>query len=267
MEQLNSAGGNSSFIEALTTARCAKNVFLTVLILSLLIQLTGFALVRFTKLVAEPVSTAAAEPAAKPNQVQTATAPAGEATTMAAAATSEPTSASAPAAGTHKGLHRMVAAPTCTDGYKTWYHVFRWLLPATMFLAMISGALLLLTLMFTVSLALLARTPGVEGYLSSFFWAMLLWVLLIPWQRVFDTRFLYGATFTLGELIRQTRLFWEGQTTDPVDVLAYHMRFMFYPIFALAVAIFVQSRYTRGVRRMNMSISQAEAPPSEAGKM
>ena len=41
----------------------------------------------------------------------------------------------------------------------------------------VRAALLLLTLMFAVKLALLARTPGVEGYLSSFFWAMLLWVL------------------------------------------------------------------------------------------
>lgn len=273
MEQLNNAGGgNSPFTEALTTVRCAKNVFLTVLILSLLIQLAGFVMVRFTKLVAEPVSSMAAEPAPKHNLVQTAaTAPAsGEATTMAAAATSEPTSASAPAvAAWHKsaGHHRMAQASTCTDGYKTWYHVFRWLLPATMFLAMISGALLLLTLMFTVKLSLLARTPGVEGYLSSFFWAMLLWVLLIPWQQMMDGRFLYGATFTLEELIRQTRtIFWEGNDTI-VESLTYYLRFMFYPILALVIALYVQCRYALGVRRMTMAVSQADVPPGGAEKM
>jgi hypothetical protein len=265
MEQLNNAsGGHSSFTEALTTARCAKNVFLTVLILSLLIQLTGFVMVRFTKLVAEPVSAMAAEPAAKPNQVQTAatTSAPAEATTMAAAATSEPASAPAPAAATaHKGLCHKAGTAPCADGYKTWYHVFRWLLPATMFLAMISGALLLLTLLFTVMLALLARTPGVEGFLSSFFWAMLLWVLLIPWQEMLEGRFLYGATFTLKELLAQTqRLFWEGQSAGFVDLVAYHLRFMFYPILALAITLYAQSRYALGVRRMNMAISQTELP-------
>ena len=274
MEQLNStSGGHSSFTEALTTVRCAKNVFLTLLILSLLIQLTGFVMVRFTKLVAEPALALVAEPAAKPNQVQsaaTASAPA-EATTMAAATTSEPATAPAPAATTaHKSVWHKAGSSPCTDGYKTWYHVFRWLLPATMFLALISGALLLLTLLLAVKLALLARTPGVEGYLSSFFWAMLLWVLLIPWQQMLDGHFpsfLYGATFNLDELLRQTRtLFWEGNQ-DIVESLAYYVRFMFYPILALAIALYAQSRYALGLRRMNVAASQAEIPPGSAEKM
>jgi hypothetical protein len=262
MEQLNSAGGgNSSFTQALTTVRCAKNVFLTVLILSLLIQLTGFVMVRFTKLVAEPAPAVATETAA--------TAPAsGEATTM-AAATSEPATAPAAAkAEAHKSFWRHhAAASPCTDGYKTWYHVFHWLLPATMFLAMISGALLLLTLMFAVMLSLLARTPGVEGYLSGFFWAMLLWVLLIPWHRMFDTHFLYGATFTLGELVAQTRtVVWDGDGSL-MESAGYYVRFMFYPILAIGIALYVQCRYALGLRKMNAAASQAELPLGQAEKM
>ena len=139
-----------------------------------------------------------------------------------------------------------------------WYEIFRWALPATKFIAVAAGMLLVLTLMFATKLSLLGRLGGVGGFVGALFWSMLLWVFLIPWQQVTRSSVACGALCNLEGLLRQTdRVVWNGEGVSWVLHVLYYVRFLAYPVFVILLLLVVQSKFARGYRRMTLSVAEA----------
>ena len=143
---------------------------------------------------------------------------------------------------------------------KVWYELLCWVLPATKFIALAAGMLLILTLMFAVKLSLLGHIGGVAGFMSGFFWSILLWVFLIPWQQVLQSSFASGALYNLHFLVKHTQdAVWSGSASLITQIL-YYARFVAYPIFVILLALVVQAKFARGYRRMALSVAEAVRP-------
>ena len=219
MEQFEAPAGNNEFRRALATARFAKNVFMWLIFLALVIQFSGFVLVRFVGAIKaeEPAPPAATRPAV---------------TQPAAAAAAENPGA--------------------------WRTVYEWALPTTKFTALAAGMLLVLALLLSVKLSLVGRTGGVDGFLSAFFWSLVLWVFLIPWQQALPgTSFACGALYNLGDLLEQTR----KATAEGASFfrhVVYYLRFVAYPVLVILLWLLVHAKFARGYRRVSLGVQKAE---------
>jgi len=215
MEQYTVAQGDDEYRQAFASVRCAKNWFLWLILLSLLIQLTCFVLVRYAKV------TEAQEPAIVANAKTPASAP---------AESEEVTKA------------------------ERWSTVLKWVLPVTRYVAFVAGGLLVLTLLLSVKLALVGRTGGVAGYISAFFWSLLLLVVLVPWQQVLPgSTVTCGVTYNLGHLLDQTAKIGTDDAGWTVKTL-YYVRFIAYPVIVLILMLAVQRKYSRGRKRMSLAV-------------
>lgn len=222
MEQIEGPVGNDEYRRALATVRFAKNVFLWLIFLALVIQFSGFVLVRFAGAIEVAV------PATQP--------------------------ATAPAAG---------AADNA------WETVYEWVLPATKFIALAAGMLLVLTLLLAVKLALVGRTGGVSGFLSAFFWSLLLWVFLIPWQQALaGSTFACGALYNLNDLLAETARI-KAEDAGFLRQVVYYLRFMAYPVFVFLLWLLVHAKFTRGYRRVTLGVEKADisGPEMPANRM
>ena len=235
MEQIDSPSGPNEYRGALATARYAKNLFLWLIFLAIVIQLSAFVMVRFAKVFG---------PLAAGASAATATAPATAPSTQ--------------------------AAPANTAAAETWQEVYLWALPITKFVALAAGMLLVLTLLLSVKIALVGRTGGVAGFLGAFFWSLLLWVFLIPWQQVLPgSNMLAGVAYNLGDLLDATA---EATTerAGGLTVVLYYARFLGYPIFVFILWLLVQRKYVRGYRQACLRVAPVEVEgPSddEQGKL
>ncbi len=239
MEPIRSQEGMGQFSEAFAIVKRAKNVFWWVLLLCLLVQLAGFVMVRFTNYVSPRLGQSAQTPA---THVQVK----ADNVVLAAESSTQPAT-TAPAI---KCETLATQQPSVQE--RPWYHVFCWLMPTSMFLGVIVGLLLILTLMWTVKLALLARASGMEGYMSGFFWSLIFWVLVIPWQHVMRGQIFVGATFSLQDLLNGTTDLLAGDGGRWAD-LFYYARFAAYPAIAVIVLLIVQSKFAAGYKRMTYS--------------
>ena len=227
MEQIDSPAGSDEYRSALCTTRCAKNVFWGLILLALAVQLSGFVLARFTKLmepgrtqaVSEDQKAAATQPAAKAEKTKT-----GQA----------------------------------AESANIWKAVYGWALPATKFVALAAGMLLVLTVLLSVKLALVGRTGGVGGMLGAFFCSLLLWVFLIPWQQVLPgSSVVCGALYNLGDLLEATREVTAGKASTGAQVL-YYLRFAAYPVLAAVLSVVVHVKFSRGYRQACLNVQQLE---------
>ncbi len=233
MEQYRTPQGGEDYLQAIGSVRCAKNCFVLVILLSLVIQLVGVVLVRYVDVA--QLAKQEATPAAKE----------AEATTKPAAKVDEEAEVS--------------EAPR---GF--WYTVLQWALPTTKFTAMAASLLLALALLLAIKLALLERTGGVAALVSAFFWSLLLAMFLIPWQQALPgSAFLRGATFNMGDLVADTRRLYD--TSSWGTKLLYYARFMAYPIFAGLLTLIVQAKFGRGYRRMTLGVDVSEGNSSLSG--
>jgi Na+-transporting methylmalonyl-CoA/oxaloacetate decarboxylase gamma subunit len=211
MEQIQGPVESDEFRGALATARFAKNVFMWLIFLALVIQFSGFVAVRSGAI--EPAEPAATQPA------------------------------TAPAAETQDNA---------------WHAVYGWALPTTKFIALAAGMLLALTLLLSVKLSLLGRTGGVDGFLGAFFWSLVLWVFLIPWQQALaGSSFACGALYNLGELQDETRRVTAEDASFFQRVL-YYLRFIAYPVLVFLLWLLVHAKFARGYRRVTLGVQKAE---------
>jgi hypothetical protein len=251
MQQIRTPIGGEEYREALGTVRAAKNVFWWLALACLIVQLAAFVLVRFAGLIdhAPQVEQGGLSLAAYPS-LAPAMAPA--LAPMVAPTVGPTLPGAAPA-----GVPREVAS--------LWYTVLSWALPCTKFVAMLAAMLLALTLLVAVQLSLLGRTGGAAGFLSAFFWALVLWACLVPWEQALNTSLASGALFNLGHLVRETRLVaWGAQRVSTQAQVLYYARFLAYPGLALCLLLMVHGKYARGQRRMTMGVAPAEVSPAKA---
>ena len=223
--------GTSGCLAAFRSVRTAKNCFMLLIALVILLQLAGFALVNWVGVLDELHIAQAQEP--------------------------EPTAQPA-----------TVQAQTLADpGDSTiWQEILNWSLPAAKFVAFVSALLIVLTLMFAVKLAVADRLDGVAGLMSAFFWSLILLAAVTPWQQVLGGPFASGATYNLGELtaaVAKIKPGWGAQNVQLLDQVIYYARFVAFPVATLLVWLVVMLKFAKGYKdsvRPPVGTIQTQAP-------
>ena len=267
MEQISHAQGDE-FLGALRTTRRAKNVLLALIVLALAVQMACFVVVRFTGLVKDtPIAAKAiaerdAKGLAAPQRLAATRSGARSAPGETAPEKPKTQPATAPAAAAQ------TPAPPSEAKANVWAPVLQWVLPATKLLALAAGLLLILTLMFAVKIALHGRTGGVSGFISAFYWSLILWLPLVPWQQVLPgSSVATGAFYNLGDLVEATAgVAWGAEAGWPA-VLAYYARFVVYPLVVIALTGAVCMKFSWGWRRASVGVESAGGGPAGDGKM
>jgi hypothetical protein len=155
------------------------------------------------------------------------------------------------------------------DGTDAWSLLLGWALPVTKFVALGSAILLSLAMLLAANVSLVGRSPGVAGYVSAFFWSLVLCLFLVPWQQALPgSSILCGATYNFGELSSQTRLV-TGSSPAWGKHLYYYSRFVAYPVFVVLLWLMVQVKFGQGYRRMTLGVEgpAAPLPPSDEQKI
>ena len=238
MEQFLSPQGGDEYSRAFASVRAAKNWFWWLILIALLVQAVAFVLVRFAGVVDLDKLAEAKGPAAK----------------VAAAEPAPTTPATTP------------ADAESSDGADGWGFLLNWALPVSKFVAMGSAILLSLALLLAANVSLVGRLPGVAGYVSAFFWSLLLCLFLLPWQQALpESSILCGATYNFGELSSQTRLVTSGSAAWGKH-LHYYSRFVAYPVFVVLLWLMVQVKFGQGYRRMTLGVEGPAAPPTPSNE-
>jgi hypothetical protein len=246
MSQAEYQSAGPEYLDALLSSKRAKNVFSLILLVCVGLQLAGFLAVQFTGLLdplhATPAPSAEPQPAAT---TQPATQPA---TTPAATANDE----------REQAVYRAMF----------WSELLHWLMPATRFLALVTAILLCLTLLMCVKLSLLDRLGGVAGFISAFYWSLILLVVLVPWQQLLGGAFATGALSNYGEMIAQvkkTRPDWGADGGDTLGTVLHFARFLAYPALAVVLWLVAQVKFARGYQIMARACRLTPAPTVESG--
>jgi len=222
---MNCTGQEPSLCEytnAIRSARAAKNLFALVIFLAVIAQLAGFVLVNFVGVMDDSKGK---DPAI-----------------MVAEESGQPTTQ--PAAESQGGCEE--AETTCL-----WYTALLWGLSGTRFLAVVSGVLLVLTVMFAVQISLLGRLGRAGSLVSAFFWSLILLALITPWQQIFNTAVASGALYNYGELYAaaaKVRQAWNGEEPSFMGLVMYYARFIAYPAIVILVWLTVLAKFARGCR-------------------
>jgi len=266
MQQIQYDVRPGEFADAMKSTQTARMIFWLLLGLALIYQLVSFSLVEFggvldtdgaapaaveealpgAKPAGEPKTPATPPPAKAPEKKAPPTKPAPAAPAPAAKPEAAAKPAASPAAAAEAHAPAKKTPPTKAE---KWHDVLRWSLPAAKFLAMVCGMLLALTLLFAVGLSLIGKLGGMAGMISGFFWSLILFVMVVPWQQVLvKSDLACGALYSLGDLLaaRQTWAtdpHWRAQTL-------YYGRFVVYPGVALLIWLIVHVKFTCGVMRM-----------------
>ncbi len=157
-----------------------------------------------------------------------------------------------PVAYSNAGTQPTTAEPADqTESITWWTHTLQWVLPATKFVALVASVLLSLMLLLSVKLSLVGKLSGIDGYMSSFMWSLILLMMLIPWQQALNFELASGALFNLGQLktvLAEVKPAFGAHDPTRFTRLLFHVRFAIYPITALFVLLAVQIKYARGLR-------------------
>ena len=167
-------------------------------------------------------------------------------------------------------LHKAATAtattnPAGTDQANMWQDVLGWVMPASKFLAFVLAILLSLTLLLGVQISLAGGLGGAAGLVGAFFWSLVLLAALTPWQQLFPSSIVCGATYNLGDLVnfaKTAKADWAGHSVGTFDVIAYYLRFIGYPVVAVLLWLVVGLKFCRGVRVMNLPEPPASSLPA-----
>ncbi len=214
--------GASGCVAAFRSVKAGKKVFMLLVILALVGQLAGFILVQFMGVI-DPLDTGP--------------------TAAAARTTTQPT--------TQEVVQRSEERAEAAYSTTFWREILRWGLPALRFMALVAGLLAILTIMFAVKLSLVGKLGGIAGFMSAFFWSLVLLATITPWQQVLGGQFASGALYNLGELTRevsQVNKSWGAESVKTLDLMLFYARFIAYPVLALLVWAMVTAKFARGYR-------------------
>ena len=153
--------------------------------------------------------------------------------------------------------------PVAASRAEKWRSALGWALPAAKFVATVSGMLLALTILFAVGLSLVGRLGGTAGLMSAFFWSLVLFMMVVPWQQVLAKSTLAcGALYNLGDLLAG-RARWAGPDATWQRSALFYGRFVAYPSVALLVWLIVHVKFVRGTNRMHFpqAVPPAVMPP------
>ncbi len=99
------------------------------------------------------------------------------------------------------------------------------------------AALYCLTMLFSLKVSMLGRLGGINHITKAFFLSLIMFVLVLPWQKVFDS-VIMGAVFTPSELVK-----WHAaRTGEMLDMVLYYMRFCGYMVLVFLLLLLAQIR-------------------------
>ena len=133
-------------------------------------------------------------------------------------------------------------AETESDGFLfgiTFNHLV-WVMRIANPVLILVAVLYCLTMIFSLKVSMLGRLGGINHITRAFFLSLIVLILIIPWQRIFDGMIL-GAVFTSDELIKG----YSEKTSDMLDIILYYMRFCGYMVLAFLLLILAQIRSSR----------------------
>ena len=246
----------SEYSIAFRSVNRAKNLCLFAILLAMLLQLAAFCLVRFVGVLD------AAEKRTPSPSIRTRPGPTTRKATTMPAVTKRPTTQPSDAAAT--------TVPDGDDNVSVgtahiWQSILSAALHAIKVLSPIVGLLLVLMILFAVKFSLVGRLGGVAGLVGAMLWSTLLLVMISPWQDILLHRFACGATYTLGELVRQTRqvhTVWGAVGVRTVPLVLYYVRFVGLPVVTILVWISVVVRFSMGRDQMTFPIPITAVGPA-----
>lgn len=206
----------TEYVQAMTTVKRFKNLFLLLILLSLLFQANTFVMLEFTEVLDSPGETQLDEDEMEESEI--------------------PADIVEPKSG----------GPSFAEVYrKTMF----WALPVTKFVALAMGTLLVVAMMYAGALSLLGRGHGTAQLIGAFFWSLILLAMLIPWQQVYSASIACGALYNSMELIQAYDLF---HTSEPTawDTVFFYGRFLAYPALAFLVWLIVAMKFAGGYHKL-----------------
>ena len=242
---------SADYADALLAARRAKGWLFLLLLLGLIAQIAIFLCAKFNVI---KIGAAGETTLSVPTKV--------DASASAAPSTSPTTNESTESASASIHVEREDKTLR-VGGQNVTGTVFAWITNSIVYLGSIFSIVMVFIVLLIVLIMLVGRLIGVSHTTSAFVWAVLLAVLLFPWQLFYspetaraaatpnnpahisldDYRW-PGAFYTWGEL-KQGVNFTDAQTT--VVVLRY-ARFVGFPLVALIILFMVQAKSGRGVK-------------------
>ncbi len=228
------------FSDAMRTTRAARTLFWLLCGIMILAQPAALVLVEYGEVLAEP--------------------PVREASgTPPATASTQPTTATAPAAG-----RDAAGADARLARAEKWQLAMSHGLGAAKFLAPVTALLMCITVLFAVTLSLVGRLGGMSGLIGSFYWSLLLLAMVVPWQDIFPGQGMArGAVFGLSEL-QSGQLRWQMSSQAMLDAIGYFGRFAAYPAAALVAWLIVQIRFASACAKLRYPHALVTSPPPSA---
>ena len=104
----------------------------------------------------------------------------------------------------------------------------------------LAASLYCLSMLFSLKVSMLGRLGGINHISRAFFLSLLMLVLLLPWQRIFEG-IVPGAIFTPEELLEWS----PAKAGDIFDVVIYYLRFSGYWLLVFLLLILSQIRSIR----------------------
>jgi hypothetical protein len=112
-----------------------------------------------------------------------------------------------------------------------------WIMNFTNAVLILTSVLYCMTVLFSLKISMLGRLGGINHITRAFFLSLLMLVLILPWQTVFDG-VVVGAVFTTSELIKSQA----EKTGEMLDMVLYYMRFCGYMVLVVLLLILSQVR-------------------------
>jgi hypothetical protein len=236
---------SADYHDALVTARRAKNWLFLLLLLGILAQIAVFCLARFTDVVRVRPG---AEPQVKVPDVD-----------IEKSRVAEPSSTTTTTAPVETETKRTVDVDTKVVAGGA----IAWAVNCILYLGTVFSIVMAIVVLLIVLIMLVGRLIGVSHTTSAFIWAVILAVLVFPWQLFYGPETSREATATttehnidLDDFRVPGVLYTWGELSQGLDfekgfgkvaVLRY-ARFIGFPVVALILLFMVQAKSGRGVK-------------------
>lgn len=204
-------------VAAFSSVKAAKNVFMWLIALAILLQLGGFVAVHFFGVLDPLYAKEAAPEPASPSATQ-------------------------PAVASAEGSGDVLA--------ETSREILIYGLKVTKFFTFVLCLLAVLTLMFAAKLSLVGALGGMGGFVSAFFWSLILLAVLTPWENIVGG-FVPGAMHSFCEMrvaMISIRPEWGAGSIELLDKIAFYARFIAYPAAALLIWLMVMLKFSKGYK-------------------
>lgn len=160
-------------------------------------------------------------------------------------------------------IHYQQSTQTASMGSQArhWYDVFIWAFPVAKLVALFSGGMLVMTLMFTSVIVLTSGGAGIIYFVSACLWSLFVLMLVSPWQDILRGGLFSGALYNLDELrvwLQKIKPLTSGEVQlEFFEWVRFFARFLGYPLVSLFVLILSLTRYARGYKQC-METAQKE---------